>query len=344
MPTVRPRGNQFQSIVRMKKDGAIVHQESRMFPTEKLARDWGVRLESKLKEDGIPQRKLKTKTLGELLTDYATTLESHGPVRRTRIAELVQLSAVFMKTPLAGLTSATFSTFAAARRKEGAGGTTVLHNLATLRAVLNAARPMYGLEVTGEPVAQAISALGRAGVVSRSGSRERRPTQDELNRIDEEYTRIAAYPQTNIPGGIIVKLAVALPRRLGELTDMRWLDYNKTAKTVKLRDTKHPTKPRDELVPLTPEAMAIIDTLPVIDERILPYKSESVSASFDRVTARLGIEDLHFHDLRHEGISRLFERGLSIQEVALISGHQSWAMLRRYTHPSVTSLAEKLNS
>lgn len=77
---------------------------------------------------------------------------------------------------------------------------------------------------------------------------------------------------------------------------------------------------------------------------MLPYKSESVSASFDRITERLGIDDLHFHDLRHEGISRLFERGLSIQEVALISGHKSWAMLRRYTHPSAVALLEKLNA
>lgn len=128
------------------------------------------------------------------------------------------------------------------------------------------------------------------------------------------------------------------------------------ARTVKLRGTKHPVNPRDEVVPLPPEAAAIIDALPVIDERMPPYKSESVSASFERalrarpssasferVTARLGISDLHFHDLRHEGISRLFERGLAIQEVALISGHQSRALLRRYTHPEAEQVARKLN-
>ncbi len=159
--------------------------------------------------------------------------------------------------------------------------------------------------------------------MAKSQTRERRPTAQELQRIDDEYRRAAAYPSTVIPTGTIVKLAVAFPRRLGELLDMRWEDYDKMRKLVKLRDTKHPTKPRDEVVPLPPEAIAIIDELPVIDERMLPYKSESVSASFERVTDRLGIPDLRFHDLRHEGISRLFERGLSIPEVAIISGHQS---------------------
>lgn len=80
------------------------------------------------------------------------------------------------------------------------------------------------------------------------------------------------------------------------------------------------------------------------DARILPYNAESVSAAFQRACNRLGIVDLHFHDLRHEGITRLFESGLSIEEVAVISGHRSWAMLHRYTHLSAVTLAEKMNA
>jgi integrase len=59
---------------------------------------------------------------------------------------------------------------------------------------------------------------------------------------------------------------------------------------------------------------------------------------------RLKIEDLHPHDLRHEGVSCLFGQGLVIQEAALISGHQSWTLLRQYTYPSVTTLLEKMNA
>ena len=46
----------------------------------------------------------------------------------------------------------------------------------------------------------------------------------------------------------------------------------------------------------------------------------------------LKIEDLHFHDLRHEGTSRLFEAGFSSEQVLLVTGHKDWKMLRRYTH------------
>jgi integrase len=50
----------------------------------------------------------------------------------------------------------------------------------------------------------------------------------------------------------------------------------------------------------------------------------------------IGIEDLHFHDLRHEGVSRLFEMGRTIPQVASVSGHRSWQSLQRYSHLRAT--------
>jgi len=47
---------------------------------------------------------------------------------------------------------------------------------------------------------------------------------------------------------------------------------------------------------------------------------------------RAGLEDLRFHDLRHEAVSRFVEAGLADQQVAAISGHKSMQMLKRYTH------------
>ena len=47
--------------------------------------------------------------------------------------------------------------------------------------------------------------------------------------------------------------------------------------------------------------------------------------------AAVGIEDLHFHDLRHGATASFFRMGLDIPRVALLTGHKTWAMLRRYT-------------
>lgn len=83
---------------------------------------------------------------------------------------------------------------------------------------------------------------------------------------------------------------------------------------------------------LTDEAIAIIEAMPRKKDQIFPYNSNTVSTRFTKACQFLEIEDLHFHDLRHEGISRLFEMGWNIPHVAMVSGHRSWNSLKRYTH------------
>lgn len=342
MSTVRKRGDAWQAIVRVKKNGEMVHQESRSFTgprAEMLARDWADRLEKRIAQGGVPNRKLESTTLGKLLTSYAEKRAELKPLRRAMEHELYQLAGEFDRHKLDSLTSETFTKYALRRRAEGVGGATILHNLSTVRSVLNAARPMFGLEIDGGVLGEAISALKTVGAVSKSVSRDRRPTTEELNRLTEEFERVASHPSTVIPMAKIISLAVVLPRRLGELTRMRWADLKDNV--ITLEDTKHPATPRTEHVPVPPDAATIIAEMPVIDERILPYNPESVSAAFQRACDRLGIEDLRFHDLRHEGITRLFERGLDIQHVSAISGHQSWAMLKRYTHIKPATILEK---
>ena len=55
----------------------------------------------------------------------------------------------------------------------------------------------------------------------------------------------------------------------------------------------------------------------------------------------LGIDDLNFHDLRHEAISRFFEMGLTAPEVASISGHKDIRMLFRYAHATQSTIIGK---
>ena len=63
--------------------------------------------------------------------------------------------------------------------------------------------------------------------------------------------------------------------------------------------------------------------------RIFPYNSKSIGTAFRRACMEVSVKDLHFHDLRHEGTSRLFEAGLTIEKVALVTGHKDWKMPRR---------------
>ena len=115
-----------------------------------------------------------------------------------------------------------------------------------------------------------------------------------------------------------------------------------------IRDRKDPREKRgnDQRIPLLSvsgfDALALIEEQRSIraneDDRIFPYYHRSAGTAFTRACKDLAIKALHFHDLRHEGTSRLFEAGFAIEQVALVTGHKDWKMLRRYTHLKPESL------
>ena len=68
----------------------------------------------------------------------------------------------------------------------------------------------------------------------------------------------------------------------------------------------------------------------------------ALEQAWRRLCERAGVSGLRFHDLRHEAVSRLFEKGLNVVEVSAISGHRELKMLKRYTHLSADDLAARI--
>ena len=101
---------------------------------------------------------------------------------------------------------------------------------------------------------------------------------------------------------------------------------------------KHPGEKEgnDVWCELPPEAERILLAAPRTSERIFPYTTDAISAGFTRACKLLGIEDSRFHDLRHEGVTRLFEMGRTLPLAASVSGHRSWQSLQRYSHIKAT--------
>lgn len=130
----------------------------------------------------------------------------------------------------------------------------------------------------------------------------------------------------------IIMFALFSTRRQEEITRITWEDYQ--GDRVMVRDMKHPGQKigNDTWCDLPAEARRVVDALKRGKGEIFPYNHRSISASFTRACSFLAIPDLHFHDLRHEGASRLFELGLNIPHVAAVTGHRAWASLQRYTH------------
>ena len=132
----------------------------------------------------------------------------------------------------------------------------------------------------------------------------------------------------------ILWFAMYSARREAEICRLEWRDLNPSERTGLVRDAKHPRtkKGNHRQFKFTLEAWEIAGRQPRGADYVFPYKPKSIGAAFTRACHLLGIQDLTFHDLRHEATSRLFERGYQIHEVAQFTLHDSWNELKRYTH------------
>lgn len=139
----------------------------------------------------------------------------------------------------------------------------------------------------------------------------------------------------------IVIFAVETAMRQSEILNLCWENVNLSSRIASLPETKNGTK-RD--VPLSLQARDMLTRLgPKSTGKIFSYTANGLKSTWRLMLQRLEIDNLHFHDLRHEAVSRLFEKGtLDMMEVAAISGHKSLSMLKRYTHLKASHLVQKM--
>lgn len=329
--------SRFTAQIRLKKDGQVVHTEARTFAKRKLAETWMVKREAALAL-GLPAR-ADPVTVGQLITRYLNLADdqardyARGPAINRSKYELLyrMLKDEFSRVNLLEYTAADVLAYGR-RRLHTISSATLLKEGIFLRQLLVTARTEWNLPIELEPMEDALRYARNHRMMQSHPHRERRLSADE-------ETRLMAHLQAKggeIPMPDIMQFALHSTRRLGEICRIRWEDLDEAKKTLRVRDVKNPRRKvgNHHWSRLTPEGLAVIQRQPRSPEepRIFPYKEHSVSRAFLRANKLLGIHNLHFHDLRHEAISRLFERGYAIQEVALFSLHQSWEQLRQYTH------------
>ena len=209
------------------------------------------------------------------------------------------------------------------------------------------AAAVHGLAVSCEAIDHARIALKRLGLIGKGKERDRRPTREEISRL---LTYLNGNPRQTIPVGRIMLIAIATGLRLDEISRVQWEDVNEGERTILIRNHKHPRDKRtnNQTIALVTDTgfnpfalMAEQASLTGRKGRVFPYNSRSIGAAFRRACRHLDIRDLRFHDLRHETASRLFEAGYQIPEVALVTGHKDWSMLRRYTNLKARDLAAR---
>jgi len=304
---------------------------SRTFTLKNDAEVWARRIEASIERSDFPDagRSLNGIKLRQLLERYEETIT---PLKKSRAPEKYLLRTI-RSHPIASLCldklTPAMVTIYRDDRLRSVSASSVRRELAILQHCLEVARNEWGVAIQQNPVSKIKKpAQGKA--------RERRITVEELERL-----RVGLAKCRNGLLSNIVMFAIHSGMRRGEILSIRWSDINFDASTAHLADTKNGEA---RTVPLSSLALAALPATDnrAADERVFPLSPNAVRLAWERLKRRAGINDLHFHDLRHEAISRFFELGLSIPEVALISGHRDFKMLFRYTHLRPSDVAKKL--
>jgi integrase len=325
MASIRNRCGKWQARV---KKGAILAEKS--FLNKRDATRWALTVEAQMERGEYQPPTTKATeavpvTLNDILTRY--DLEVSPQHRSLTSSYNIRI----LKRTLGETAIAKFNAQAIAHWRDeqlkSVKPPTVARQLNTLSAILNHARKEWCYSV-----ANPIADIKRP---AQSQSRTRRLAVGEEQRLIDalecHYARV-------------VRFALATGMRRGEVLSLTWQNIDMTARVAVLPITKNGDARR---VPLSSAALKVLEEarsepIQSIKGVVFDIHSVAMDKAWRRACSKVGIADLHFHDLRHEAVSRLFELGLNPMEVASISGHKTLSMLQRYTHLKAEDLARKL--
>jgi len=319
---------------------------SKTFRTKRDAEDWSRRTEDEMVRGlfikRTPSEKMSIKEAFERYEREVMPTKSEATQEREK-SRLKLLKQEFGKYSLAALTSDIVGKYRDARLSYGKANNTVRLELALLGHLYSTAIKEWHIALPTNPVAQ----------IKKPSPGKGRNTR--LSTKDQERLLIALREHSNPMLAWIFEIAIETGMRRNEILTLRTYQVDTERRIVSLTDTKNGDA---RTVPLTKPAVKVfVEALnypmrPVDCDLIFfgelgknkkrsPYQFDKI---WREIRDSIGLNHLHFHDSRHEAVSRLVEAGFSDQEAATVSGHKSMQMLRRYTHLRAEDLVKKLDA
>lgn len=295
---------------------------SKTFRTKAAADAWARQTEVKLDHGEIVDLSAAAKiTVAELLGRYEREVT---PRKRSAVKERSRIGILTAAIGTHSLLSLKPDNVAKYARDRLASVTsdTVRKELATLGHAIDVAIKLWGIYLPSNPARAARHMLTSTRSLTAGVNRDRRLRKGEFRRL------LKASPR---PHRALWVWLIESAMRRGELSAMR--PEHRRGDVLHIPLTKS-DKPRT--IPVTRHMQRVWKSLP------FRMSADAITRAFARACEIAGIDGLRLHDLRHEAASRLFEKGLVVQEVASITGHTDWKSLQRYTHPDPQRLADKL--
>jgi integrase len=331
MASFRKRADKWQARVHRKDHQPIVQS----FNSKADAIKWARHVESQLALGVLAPKQVmpRLKTVVERYVEEVTPTKKGDSQERYRAAQWKKSKLVDMQ--LDKITGEEVAKYRDERLKEVSANTVRLE-LAFLSVVFEQCRKEWGFAVSN-PVRQI--RMPKPG----------KPRQRRLEAGEEDALLAACKASRAYYLHTFVVLAIETGMRSGELLAVTWGNVNFEKRTIFLPDTKN-GNPRT--VPLSTRALGAIHALPMsLNGRLFSSGYHSIHNAFQLAVTKAQatqpdnvtfLRELRFHDLRHEAVTRLFEKGLNPIEVGMVSGHKTLSMLQRYTHLRAKDLLSRL--
>lgn len=323
-------GAKWRALVRRKGHKA----KCKTCDTKAQAEAWARKVEAEI-DRGIVAVDPVSMPMSAVIQAYIKLREGSRPIDDTSNEHYVlkRLAEGLGEHSAGTLTPQVLADYCAGRKDDGAGPYTVNLEISKLGTVMRYAGMALGV-VLPDAAGAARPLLNHLGLIGGGGKRDRRPTEDEIVAL------LKALAQRGQIYADAVEFAAITAMRRGEVCAVKWEDFDQAKKMLTIRNRKDPRKKigNDDTIPLLGKSFEIVLRQERKSDKIFPIHPQTLSKYFKEACRALAIPDLHLHDMRHEGTSALFEQGYTIEQVALVTGHKSWANLKRYTQLNPESL------
>ena len=342
----------YRAEIRINRQGTI-YKESKTFATMRTASNWLKKREAEIQDNpDILNGKDKGGkfTIGQLISRYLEEVGDQYSITTIRSLR------VLLKLPISNVyaekLSAIHITEHVKSRKIGfpklglnpITPSTILNELQHLKSVLNHARLLWGVSIKYMEISDALLQLRKTRQITKGNTRDRLYERSELEILLKFFTNTWNRGRSVYPMHLLILFAIFSCRRQAEITRLELADYDREHKVFKVRDLKNPNgskgNHKEFIVSEQLEKLIELALSPKYRNRMIlaecnskylfPLRAGSIATEFSETCELLGIEDLRFHDLRHEGATRLAEQGMTIPQMQQYTLHNTWSSLQRY--------------
>lgn len=346
----------YRAEIRINRKGLPSYKESKTFASKKIAKNWLIKREAEIEHNPeiLLNKGMVTVdyTLHQAIDKYLEEVE--GVYCRSKVIALKRLRRFpISKCKIQSITSENLSNHVKLRRNgsEELGykpnkPSAIQTEMLNIRSVLVHASVMWNIPVDLNTFDRVAAQMRKTRQLALGVSRDRLPTSKELLKLTKYFvekwnrrTKGNTYPMH-----LIMWFAIFSCRRESEICRLQLSDYDTFNQSWLVKDLKNPrgSKGNNKEFNVLDSCKSIIDIakkpeyrnrmleLNYSDQLLFPVNVNTLAKEFREACKFLGIENLRFHDLRHEACTRLAEQGFTIPQLQQVSLHESWKCLQIY--------------